>query len=60
MSLRDHHLPLQEELSSDEGESMNSQGCLLFEYLEQDLPYCREPLADKVIVLSILLVVCSF
>ncbi|OAY31364.1 uncharacterized protein LOC110600128 [Manihot esculenta] len=48
MSLRDHHLPLQEELSSDEGESMNSQGCLLFEYLEQDLPYCREPLADKI------------
>lgn len=34
--------------SSDEGESESSQGCLLFEYLARDQPYCREPLADKV------------
>lgn len=49
LSLRDQHVALQEDFSSDEGESMNSQGCLLFEYLERDPPYSREPLADKVI-----------
>jgi hypothetical protein len=48
LSLRDQHVALHEDFSSDEGESMNSQGSLLFEYLERDLPYSREPLADKV------------
>lgn len=46
-SLRDQHPALQEDFSSDEGESTNSQGRLLFEYLERDVPYSREPLADK-------------
>lgn len=46
--LRDQHTELQEDFSSDEGESVSSQGSLLFEYLERDLPYSREPLADKV------------
>ncbi|KAL7240349.1 hypothetical protein ACSBR2_006074 [Camellia fascicularis] len=42
------HNALQEGFSSDEGESGNTQKCLLFEYLEQDQPYGREPLADKI------------
>lgn len=46
--LRDQHAVLQEGFSSDEGEFGNPQGCLLFEYFEHDLPYCREPLADKI------------
>ncbi|XP_041011886.1 uncharacterized protein LOC121255578 [Juglans microcarpa x Juglans regia] len=46
--LRDQHTELQEDFSSDEGESVNSQGSLLFEYFERDLPSSREPLADKV------------
>uniref|UniRef100_A0A5B7BSL4 DUF789 family protein n=1 Tax=Davidia involucrata TaxID=16924 RepID=A0A5B7BSL4_DAVIN len=48
LSLRDQKIALQEGFSSDEGESGNSQGCLLFEYLERDPPYSREPLADKI------------
>lgn len=47
LSLRDQHVP-QDGFSSDDGESLNSQGHLLFEYLERDPPYSREPLADKV------------
>lgn len=47
LSIRDHQLGLHEDCSSDEAESFNSQGRLLFEYLERDLPYSREPLADK-------------
>ncbi|KAB2629177.1 hypothetical protein D8674_033972 [Pyrus ussuriensis x Pyrus communis] len=49
LSLRDPHLPPHKDCSSDEGESINSQGSLLFEYFERDLPYCREPLADKIL-----------
>ncbi|KAJ0242731.1 Uncharacterized protein HA466_0206590 [Hirschfeldia incana] len=45
VSLRDQHL---EDSSSDDGELLGSQGRLMFEYLERDLPYIREPLADKV------------
>ncbi|XP_050372010.1 uncharacterized protein LOC126789958 [Argentina anserina] len=52
IALRDQHYPLQEDCSSDEGEPVNSQGCLLFEYFERDLPYCREPLADKILDLA--------
>ncbi|XP_022945838.1 uncharacterized protein LOC111449961 isoform X1 [Cucurbita moschata] len=48
LSLRDQHLGHLEDCSSDEAESCNSQGCLLFEYLERDQPYSREPLADKI------------
>lgn len=45
---REHHM--QEGFSSDEGESGSSEGCLLFEYFARDQPYCREPLADKVVI----------
>ncbi|KAH8500717.1 hypothetical protein Peur_042531 [Populus x canadensis] len=48
LSLRDQCGAHQEDFFSDEGEYVNSQGCLLFEYLEQDPPYSREPLADKI------------
>ncbi|CAH2037598.1 unnamed protein product [Thlaspi arvense] len=45
LSLRKEH---QEDSSSDDGEpSLSSQGRLIFEYLERDLPYIREPFADK-------------
>ena len=47
LSLREQDNALQEGFSSDKGESGNTQGCLLFEYLAQDQPYGREPLADK-------------
>ncbi|GMI73470.1 hypothetical protein HRI_001016300 [Hibiscus trionum] len=39
---------LQEDFSSDEGESVNSRSRLIFEYFEQDTPYSREPLANKI------------
>ncbi|XP_002527022.2 uncharacterized protein LOC8271493 isoform X2 [Ricinus communis] len=48
LSLRDCHNAHQEDFSSDDGESSNSQGSLLFEYFERDPPYGREPLADKI------------
>lgn len=37
-----------EDSSSDDGEPLASQGRLIFEYLERDLPYIREPFTDKV------------
>jgi hypothetical protein len=48
LSVRNQHALPQDGFSSDDGESVNSQGYLLFEYLERDPPYGREPLADKV------------
>ncbi|GLT58187.1 hypothetical protein SLA2020_311020 [Shorea laevis] len=48
LSLRDQQISHQEDFSSDEGESVNSRGHLLFEYLEYDRPFSREPLADKI------------
>ncbi|XP_027363374.1 uncharacterized protein LOC113870962 [Abrus precatorius] len=48
LSLRDHPSLPQDGFSSDDGESANSQGYLIFEYLERDPPYSREPLADKI------------
>ena len=33
--------------SSDESEAYNSSGVLVFEYLEQEQPHMRKPLADK-------------
>ncbi|KAF8095096.1 hypothetical protein N665_0341s0022 [Sinapis alba] len=45
LSLRKEHL---EDPSSDDGEPLTSrQGRFVFEYLERDLPYIREPFADK-------------
>lgn len=34
--------------SSDESEICDPPGHLIFEYLEHDAPFSREPLADKV------------
>ncbi|KAL7110606.1 hypothetical protein ACP275_05G036800 [Erythranthe tilingii] len=48
LSLREQQMAFQEGFSSDEGEPGRSNGCLLFEYLERDPPYCREPLANKI------------
>ncbi|KAL2485093.1 Protein of unknown function (DUF789) [Abeliophyllum distichum] len=53
LSVRDQNMAFQEGFSSDEGESGSSQGCLLFEYLERDQPYSREPLADKIYDLAL-------
>ncbi|XP_057471210.1 uncharacterized protein LOC130773249 [Actinidia eriantha] len=36
----------------EEDETSNPPGLLVFEYLEQDPPYTREPLADKISVLA--------
>ncbi|GAB4843061.1 hypothetical protein Ancab_013040 [Ancistrocladus abbreviatus] len=38
--------------SSDDGEFCSSSGVLVFEYLERDPPYSREPLADKISLLA--------
>ncbi|KAL8112188.1 hypothetical protein AgCh_019761 [Apium graveolens] len=48
LSLRDQNIALREEFSSDEGESCKAQDFLLFEYLERDPPFGREPLANKI------------
>ncbi|XWS08532.1 hypothetical protein CRYUN_Cryun40dG0010800 [Craigia yunnanensis] len=37
---------------SDESDSCNPPGQLIFEYLEHDQPFSREPLADKISVLA--------
>jgi hypothetical protein len=42
----------QEGFSSDDGESGDPHDRLLFQYLEFDSPFCREPLTDKVSSLS--------
>ncbi|PSR84950.1 E3 ubiquitin-protein like [Actinidia chinensis var. chinensis] len=54
LSLKDHRNTLQEGFSSDEGESGNAEGCLMFEYLESDQPHGRVPLADKISNLALL------
>lgn len=48
LSMSDEQSSGMEGFSSDDGDTGNSRGCLLFEYLERDPPYSREPLADKV------------
>lgn len=48
LSMSDEQSSGMEGFSSDDGDTGNSRGCLLFEYLEQDPPYSREPLAGKV------------
>ncbi|CAN6469960.1 unnamed protein product [Victoria cruziana] len=49
LSARPKNIVFREELSSDDSDGGNSQtSCLLFEFLEQDPPYSREPLADKI------------
>lgn len=39
-------------LSVDEGNVSNPPGHLIFEHLERDLPFFREPLADKISILA--------
>ncbi|CAI9779101.1 unnamed protein product [Fraxinus pennsylvanica] len=53
LSVSDQNVAFREGLSNDEGESGSSQGCLLFEYLERDQPYSREPLTDKIYDLAL-------
>lgn len=48
LSIHDENGASQEGFSSDDGDARNSGGVVLFEYFEQDPPYSREPLADKV------------
>ncbi|KAK2451543.1 hypothetical protein QL285_010590 [Trifolium repens] len=50
-SLQMNRLSVQEGFSSDESETGNPQD-LLFEYFDQDPPYSREPLADKILDLA--------
>lgn len=52
LSLGDHPTLPPDGFARDDGEAVNSQGYLLFEYLEQDPPYSREPLADKILDLA--------
>ncbi|KAI7997646.1 hypothetical protein LOK49_LG10G00772 [Camellia lanceoleosa] len=52
LSLRDQHAALQEDCSSDDGETGLTKKCLLFEYFERGQPYGREPLADKILDLA--------
>lgn len=52
VSIRDNNGASHEEFSSDDGETGNFQGHLLFEYLEHNPPFTREPLADKVVTLT--------
>ncbi|KAF8025226.1 hypothetical protein BT93_F2157 [Corymbia citriodora subsp. variegata] len=52
LSISDEQNSGMEGFSSDDGDNGNSRGCLLFEYLEQDPPYSREPLTDKVMDLA--------
>ncbi|XP_074565405.1 uncharacterized protein LOC141821920 [Curcuma longa] len=46
------YFSFEEVSSSDEGDAEKSQGHLLFEYFEQDSPYVREPLSEKMLNLS--------
>lgn len=48
LSLIDEQTSLHEGFSSDDGELGNSQEQLVFQYLEHDPPFCREPLFDKI------------
>ncbi|KAG0450018.1 hypothetical protein HPP92_026988 [Vanilla planifolia] len=52
LSFEEKQTCVQEEFSSDESDGGECQGCLIFEYLEQDRPYSREPLTDKVVDLA--------
>ncbi|KAI3825049.1 hypothetical protein L1987_06525 [Smallanthus sonchifolius] len=52
LSVNDQHHVLQEGFSSDDSDSVSTQGCLLFEYMERNQPWGREPLADKILDLA--------
>ena len=59
-SLRDEHSTRQEGFSSDDGDAEYPRSGLLFQFLEQDLPYQRVPLADKVSGFLLVLLVVIF
>ncbi|WOK93377.1 hypothetical protein Cni_G02074 [Canna indica] len=48
LCLREKHGCYQDGSSSDDGDLGHSQPRLLFEFLEQDPPFIREPLSDKI------------
>lgn len=50
---RDDRITSPEGFCSDESETDSSQGCLFFEYFEENNPYGREPLADKISQLAL-------
>lgn len=52
LSLREKHNTIQEGFSSDDSEASNSHGHLIFEFLEHNPPYGREPFADKILDLA--------
>ncbi|XP_072983143.1 uncharacterized protein [Typha latifolia] len=52
-SLRNTSYVGQEDFSSDDTEAWNQQQLPIFQYLEHDPPYGRQPLADKISVLAI-------
>ncbi|KAI3717528.1 hypothetical protein L1987_69210 [Smallanthus sonchifolius] len=52
LSVNDQHHVLQEGFSSDDSDSVSTEGCLLFEYMERNQPWGREPLADKILDLA--------
>ncbi|KGN63839.1 uncharacterized protein LOC101215266 [Cucumis sativus] len=51
-SLTDEHKMVQEGFLSDDGDAGYPRSSLLFQFLEQDLPYQRVPLADKIFELA--------
>lgn len=50
LSIHDKRSTVQEGFSSDDNSETGNPQDLLFEYLEQDPPHSREPLADKAII----------
>lgn len=48
----DDHSTIHESFSSDDGDAGNPRNALLFQFLEQDLPYQRVPLTDKIFDLA--------
>ncbi|PKA59690.1 hypothetical protein AXF42_Ash011814 [Apostasia shenzhenica] len=52
LTLDGKHVSSQDGFSSDDSDSGDSQVSLIFEYLEHDQPFCRQPLADKIFHLA--------
>ncbi|XP_023759147.1 uncharacterized protein LOC111907573 isoform X2 [Lactuca sativa] len=52
LSMNDQHNVLQEGFSSDDSDSATTQSSLLFQYMEQNQPWGREPLTDKILDLA--------
>ncbi|KAL4569370.1 hypothetical protein LXL04_025006 [Taraxacum kok-saghyz] len=52
LSINDQNNVLQEGFSSDDSDSASTRSSLLFEYMEQNQPWGREPLTDKILDLA--------